>query len=106
LDTVATLETGQDPRQIGPVLAASHISMRDDFNITVPQVDLAVVAALDAGAFGARMTGGGFGGSVLALVDADKTAGVFDAVQAAYAEAGYAAPVGFTVTASPGAHRL
>jgi galactokinase len=106
LDTVATLETGNDLRPIGPILTASHISMRDDFNITVPQVDLAVVAALDAGAFGARMTGGGFGGSVVALVDADQTAGVFHAVQAAYAAAGYSAPVGFTATASTGAHRL
>jgi galactokinase len=106
LDTVARLETGHDVRQIGPILAASHFSMRDDFNITVPQVDLAVVAALDAGAFGARMTGGGFGGSVVALVDADQTTGVFHAVQAAYAAAGYLAPVGFTATASTGAHRL
>ena len=105
LDTVARLETGNDLRQIGPILAASHISMRDDFNITVPQVDLAVVAALDAGAFGARMTGGGFGGSVVALVDVDQTTGVFHAVQAAYAAAGYLAPVGFTATASTGAHR-
>jgi len=105
LDTVARLETGHDPRQIGPILAASHVSMRDDFNITVPQIDLAVVAALDAGAFGARMTGGGFGGSVVALVDADQTTGVFHAVQAAYAAAGYLAPVGFTATASTGAHR-
>jgi galactokinase len=106
LDTVARLETGHDLRQIGPILAASHVSMRDDFNITVPQVDLAVVAALDAGAFGARMTGGGFGGSVVALVDADQTTGVFHAVQAAYAAAGYLTPVGFTATASTGAHRL
>jgi galactokinase len=106
LDTVTRLETGHDLRQIGPILAASHVSMRDDFNITVPQVDLAVVAALDAGAFGARMTGGGFGGSVVALVDADQTSDVFHAVQGAYATAGYLAPVGFTATASRGAHRL
>jgi galactokinase len=52
------------------------------------------------------MTGGGFGGSVVALVDADQTTGVFHAVQAAYAAAGYLAPVGFTATASTGAHRL
>ena len=46
--------------------------MRDDFEITVPQVDVAVEAALAAGAYGARMTGGGFGGCVLALIDADR----------------------------------
>ena len=106
LDTVHALETGSDPRQIGPILTASHISMRDDFNITVPQVDLAVVASLNAGAFGARMTGGGFGGSVLAIVDIDQISSVFNAVQAAYAGAGYVTPVGFTAAASTGAHRL
>src|SRR5262249_42619916 len=94
LDTVHMLETGSDPRQIGPILTASHISMRDDFNITVPQVDLAVLASLDAGAFGARMTGGGFGGSVLAIAEVDQIANVFYAVQTAYAAAGYVAPVG------------
>jgi galactokinase len=52
------------------------------------------------------MTGGGFGGSVLAIVDADQTTSVFDAIQAAYAAAGYLAPIGFTATASTGAHRL
>jgi galactokinase len=88
------------------MLTASHISMRDDFNITVPQVDLAVAASLDAGAFGARMTGGGFGGSVLAMVDADQTTRVFDAIQGAYAAVGYLAPIAFTATASTGAHRL
>ena len=68
---VAALRAGDDPRTIGPTLTASHASMRDDFEITVPEVDTAVAAALDAGAHGARMTGGGFGGCVLALVEAD-----------------------------------
>ena len=71
LDVVAALRSGADPRRIGPTLTASHASMRDDFEITVPEVDTAVAAALDAGAHGARMTGGGFGGCVLALVEAD-----------------------------------
>ena len=71
LDTVELLRSGRI-REIGPLMTASHASMRDDFEITVPEVDVAVEAALKAGAYGARMTGGGFGGCVLALVDADR----------------------------------
>ena len=94
LDVVAALRSGADPRRIGPTLTASHASMRDDFEITVPEVDTAVAAALDAGAHGARMTGGGFGGCVLALVEADAVEPVLAAVEDAYAAAGYRAPSG------------
>ena len=55
------------PRRIGPLLTASHVSLRDDFEVSSPELDVAVEAALEAGALGARMTGGGFGGSALAL---------------------------------------
>ena len=106
LDVVAALRSGDDPRRIGPTLTASHASMRDDFEITVPQVDTAVAAALDAGAHGARMTGGGFGGCVLALVDTDGAETVLRAVETAYSAAGYRAPTGFVATAADGAHRL
>ncbi|MFI7575086.1 galactokinase [Micromonospora sp. NPDC049497] len=105
LDTVALLRAGR-VREIGPLLTASHASMRDDFEITVPEIDTAVDAALAAGALGARMTGGGFGGCVLALVDADRADAVADAVTAAYAERGFAAPGHVTVLPSPGATRL
>ena len=54
--------------ELGPLLDASHASMRDDFEITVPTVDLAVETARAAGALGARMTGGGFGGCIIALL--------------------------------------
>jgi galactokinase len=106
LDVVGALRIGADPRRIGPALTASHASMRDDFEITVPEVDAAVDAALDSGAYGARMTGGGFGGCVLALVEAADAAAVLRGVEAAYAGAGYRAPAGFVATASDGAHRL
>jgi galactokinase len=106
LDVVGLLRSGADPREIGPALTASHTSMRDDFEITVPEVDTAVVAALGAGAYGARMTGGGFGGCVLALVEADAVDAVVRAVEAAYADAGFGAPSAFVATASDGAHRL
>ncbi|WP_328423350.1 galactokinase [Micromonospora sp. NBC_00389] len=105
LDTVALLRAGR-VRDIGPLLTASHVSMRDDFEITVPEIDTAVEAALAAGALGARMTGGGFGGCVLALIAADRTDAVAAAVTAAYAERGFTAPTTIPVLPSPGATRL
>ncbi|MER6755716.1 galactokinase [Micromonospora echinofusca] len=105
LDTVALLRAGR-VREIGPLLTASHASMRDDFEITVPEIDTAVEAALAAGALGARMTGGGFGGCVLALVGAERADAVAAAVTAAYAERGFAAPGHVTVLPGPGATRL
>ncbi|WP_200209517.1 galactokinase [Micromonospora coerulea] len=105
LDTVKLLRAGRI-RDIGPLLTASHASMRDDFEITVPEIDTAVDAALAAGAYGARMTGGGFGGCVLALVDADRADAVARAVAEAYAERGFTAPGTLTVLPAPGAGRL
>ena len=106
LDVVGALRSGNDPRVIGPALTASHASMRDDFEITVPEIDTAVAAALEAGAHGARMTGGGFGGCVLALVEADAVEPVVRAVEAAYEKAGFRAPSTFVATASDGARKL
>ncbi|MGV9193755.1 galactokinase [Microbacterium sp. MC2] len=104
LDTVRTLRE-QGPTAIGDLLVASHVSMRDDFEISVPELDTAVDAALAAGAVGARMTGGGFGGAAIALVAHEKVATVTDAVTAAFAAAGFAAPTIFTVHPSAGAGR-
>jgi galactokinase len=106
LDVVGMLRSGDDPRRIGPALTASHVSMRDDFEITVPEVDTAVTAALGAGAYGARMTGGGFGGCVLALVDADAVDTASRAVEEAFADAGFRPPSAFVAAASDGARRL
>ena len=105
LDTVALLHSGRI-REIGPLLTASHASMRDDFEITVAEVDVAVEAALLAGAYGARMTGGGFGGCVLALVDADRADATAAAVATAYAKHGFTAPTPFVAVPSAGATRL
>ncbi|WP_329104540.1 galactokinase [Micromonospora sp. NBC_01699] len=104
LETVALLRAGR-VREIGPLLTASHASMRDDFEITVPEVDTAVEAALTAGAYGARMTGGGFGGCVLALIDANRSEPVTAAVKNAYTAQNFTTPHTFTATPSPGAHR-
>ena len=105
LDTVELLRSGRI-REIGPLLTASHASMRDDFEITVPRVDVAVEAALMAGAYGARMTGGGFGGCVLALIDADRADATTAAVSAAYDRHGFAAPTPLVAVPSSGATRL
>jgi galactokinase len=103
-DTVQTLRAS-GPRAIGDLLTASHASMRDDFEISVPELDTAVDAALAAGAIGARMTGGGFGGAAIALVDRAHRTAVAASVEAAFAAAGYAAPHIFPVTPSAGAAR-
>ncbi|GAA2080212.1 galactokinase [Microbacterium hatanonis] len=104
LDTVAALRA-DGPTAIGELLTASHASMRDDFEISVPELDLAVDTALEAGAVGARMTGGGFGGSAIALLPQEKIADAAAAVERAFAAAGYTAPHIFTVAASEGARR-
>ncbi|RKT68682.1 galactokinase [Saccharothrix variisporea] len=102
LEVAELLRAGQ-LRAIGPLLTASHLSLRDDYEVTVPELDVAVEALLDAGALGARMTGGGFGGCVIALVDADNAAGCEEAVQRAFADNDFTAPEFFTATASAGA---
>ncbi|WP_144874687.1 galactokinase [Microbacterium sp. 1.5R] len=104
LDTVRTLRE-HGPRAIGDLLVASHASMRDDFEISVPELDTAVESALAAGALGARMTGGGFGGAAIALIERDAEQAVTDAVRAAFAASGYAEPTVFTVVPSAGAQR-
>ncbi|SEB37893.1 galactokinase [Paramicrobacterium humi] len=105
LDTVRTLRT-EGPRAIGSLLDASHVSMRDDFEISVPELDLAVATAQRSGALGARMTGGGFGGAAIALVDAARIDAVSDAVTRAFADAGFREPELFTVRAADGAGRV
>jgi galactokinase len=99
------LRTGVDPRAIGPILTAGHVSLRDDFEVSTPALDAAVEAAVEAGAHGARMVGGGFGGSVIALVDRERTAAVTDAVRKRFARSGFAEPRTFVVLPGAGAHR-
>jgi galactokinase len=104
LDTVRVLHD-DGPTAIGDLLVASHASMRDDFQISVSELDTAVEAALAAGAVGARMTGGGFGGAAIALVAHDRVDDVKRAVDAAFAASGFKAPTMFTVVPSAGAGR-
>jgi galactokinase len=106
LRAVELLRAGR-VQELGPLLTASHVSLRDDFEVTVPQLDAAVEAALSAGALGARMTGGGFGGCVLALLPAGDHAesALRAAVDAAYAARGFTAPGYFPAIPSAGARR-
>jgi len=104
LDAVRTLRE-QGPTAIGELLDASHASMRDDFEISVPELDLAVETAQSSGAIGARMTGGGFGGSAIALVPSDAVSRVLVALDGAFAEHGFGQPNLFTVVPSEGTRR-
>jgi galactokinase len=104
LDTVRVLRE-QGPRAIGELLDASHASMRDDFEISVPELDLAVETAQANGAIGARMTGGGFGGSAIALASSSDISRIQVAIDGAFAEHAFQQPTMFVVTASDGASR-
>jgi len=106
LEVVDILRGSADPREIGPVLIAGHASLRDDFQISTVELDACVDAAVGAGAHGARMVGGGFGGSAVLLVDRDRDGAVADAVRERFAREGYAAPRTFDVVPSAGARRL
>ncbi|XAS73520.1 galactokinase [Micrococcaceae bacterium Sec5.1] len=105
LQTVEIL-TSQGPASIGALLDASHVSMRDDFEISCPELDLAVETSRANGAIGARMTGGGFGGSAIALTPVGQEQQVRHAVVRSFAESGFTAPDIFTVTPAAGALRL
>lgn len=103
LRAVELLRSGR-PREVGPLLTASHVSLRDDYEVSVPEVDTAVDAALSAGAAGARITGGGFGGCVIVLTD--RVEACARSIRLAYRERGFAPPSLFTALPSAGARRL
>jgi galactokinase len=84
IDTVRALRDG-DLQAAGRLFQLSHASMRDDFNISIPEIDLLVeIAAAESGVFGARLTGGGFGGSIVALAAADRAADAAARIADAY----------------------
>ncbi|MDX6259984.1 MAG: galactokinase [Kribbellaceae bacterium] len=104
-DAVALMHAGR-LRDVGPLFTASHASLRDDFEITVPELDVAVDTALAAGALGARMTGGGFGGCIIALVEASATTEILAAIEKAFADHGFTKPSSLDATPSGGASRI
>jgi galactokinase len=92
--------------EVGALLNASHLSLRDDFEISWPEADVAVAAANGAGALGARMIGGGFGGSVIALVPAGRAGEITDGVAAEYARRGWSPPRAIHAAPEAGARRI
>ncbi len=105
LDVVAALEES-DFTAIGRLFNASQASMRDDFEITTDHIDLIADTAVEAGALGARMTGGGFGGCVIALAPLDKADRIADAIRDAVGAAGYNPPTITRTRAGQGAELL
>ena len=101
---VALLRAGR-LAEAGPELSASHASLRDDFEVSCIELDVAAAAAERAGALGARMVGGGFGGSVIALVHEEDAHAVGVAVSAAATEHRFAAPTVRAVRPADGARR-
>ena len=104
LDAVTALRAG-DFAALGSLMDASHESLRVDYEVSCDELDVTVAVARSAGAVGARMTGGGFGGSAIALVPEASVTGVTEAVTAAFAERGWHAPVALVVTPCQGARR-
>ena len=101
-DAVAALKLS-DFTALGRLINESHFSLRDDYTVSCPELDVAVDASLKAGALGSRMVGGGFGGSAIALIQADQIDSVKDSIKSAYAAKGFKAPRFFTSLPSAGA---
>jgi len=103
--TAGLLRAGAE-QELGGLLTASHLSLRDQYEISWPEADLALEAALRAGARGGRMVGGGFGGSVIVLTATGRAGSVRDAITAAYRERGLAEPGFLEAIPSAGARRI
>lgn len=105
VDEVVAALGRDDLAEVGRLFVASHESLRDDYEVSCTELDLVVDTAMSHGALGARMTGGGFGGSAIALVAIGDVDRVSAAIADAFANAQLTAPVSFSVTASGPAHR-
>jgi galactokinase len=104
LDSVEALAEG-DLAKLGELMLASHASMRDDFEISIEELDLAVEVAMQTGAVGSRMTGGGFGGAAIAIIKKDLLGQLEQNCKAAFSAAGFIEPRVFAVEPSEGARR-
>ena len=102
LDAAKALEA-EDFEALGQLLNQSHNSLRDDYEVSCPELDLAVDTALRSGALGARMVGGGFGGSAIALINESDAGAVSLAIEKAFAKNGFKAPRFFDSLPSDGA---
>ena len=104
-DAVHALESDEFEK-FGSLLTKSHISLRDDYNVSCLELDLAVDTALEEGALGARMVGGGFGGSAIALIRDTDSGKVASAIERAFKENGFGSPRFFDSLPSDGAKIL
>jgi galactokinase len=105
-DAAAGTPPSDTYRFIGELLTEGHLSLRDDFEVSWPQADAAVDAAITAGAYGAKMIGGGFGGSVLALVPADRLAAVRATLTEAFTRRSWKPPEFLDAIPSAAARRI
>lgn len=105
IDAIAALKAG-DITRFGELMNESHVSLRDDFEIVPDALETAVQAALKAGAVGARITGGGFGGSIIALCRVEDVDAVAAAIEADTAAQGHPTPVIYATSAQDGARRV
>jgi galactokinase len=96
----------RDVDALGPLMLDSHASLRDDFRVSTPEVDLLVDLCLEHGAFGARITGGGFGGCVVALLPAGAAAHAASAILERYGAATGLVATPYEVRAVDGAGRV
>jgi galactokinase len=105
LDCVQALSDSNFAK-VGELINQSHVSLRDDYTVSCPELDAAVDAAISAGALGSRMVGGGFGGSAIAFIQASKTTETIRAIETAFSSKGFKAPRFFTSLPSQGAELL
>ena len=105
LEAVDVLER-KDFVALGSLVTQSHVSLRDDYEVSCPELNCAVDVALARGALGARMVGGGFGGSAIALAEQGQIQEIKSAIADAFKSAQYAEPRFFTSLPSKGAQLL
>lgn len=106
VEQFAELVRADRVRDVGPLMDASHESLRQDYEVSCDELDVAVAAARAAGALGARMTGGGFGGSAIALIEADTASSVTRAVAGAFGDRGWREPGFLVAVAAPAGGRV
>jgi galactokinase len=92
--------------KLGKLITESHISLRDDYNVSTPELDLAVTTSLKHGALGSRMVGGGFGGSAIALIKEEDAGIIASQIEIAFKDSGYKPPRFFDSLPSQGARIL
>lgn len=100
-ETITHLDNG-NLEALGDVFAASHDSLRDDYQVSCSELDIAVEESFGAGALAARMTGGGFGGSALAIVRQEDLLRLTHRVTERFGREGFHPPHIFTTTVSSG----